>query len=1481
MLSGTVRFISALALQTVFMRHVDVSLSIDTGDAHATYVDVRLPSDTPCAQLAAHLAELFALRQPSPGHAYALTRAEQLGATVHLTPVQTLDNAGIWNGAHLTLRTIPLATAVSTQAQQACTGATLIAPVAPHFSRPPRPRYDAPAGAHEIVPPPGLPQRPQFSLVTLLVPGLFAISALIMAISTHRPGHNGSPMNFLFAAFTGVSALLSAVNYRLELRRFQDARRERSERYSAYLENKRAQLLADATRQRSAALDSHPGPDVCFARIARRSGVWMRERGDDDFMRVRVGLGTCERTGEVKAPAGDTLLNDDPLYAAAHALAHDARRVAGMPVTLDLSVGGAIGLAGPRAALLNTAAAIALGLITHHTPDDVRVAVIAAPEEREAWGWLRWAPHLWLPERALRCFATSAGAAQRILDAVLREARDGKAGFVVFLADRTGYENNPAVARMLREARTLGATLIFFAAATDGLPRECSQYIEFDGGRGRLFTADMRGAPLIVDVLDAAPVEHCETAARQLAAIVLRRTAAAEAVPTQVTLLDLWQTRDASQVPVRDAWRSHAHLDCASLAAPIGRGAGGALVQLDLRDGDRGDGAHGLVAGTTGSGKSELLQTMIATLAARFHPDWLSFLLIDYKGGGMANAFVRVEGAHGEVRAIPHIAGVITNLLDGASARRALIALDSELRRRQRLFDAVGVTYIDAYQRRFADSREQGGNPIAPLPRLVIIVDEFAELKREQPDFMRQLISTARIGRSLGVHLILATQKPSGVVDDQIWSNSRFKLCLRVQNEGDSKEMLKRPDAAQLQRAGQALLLTGADERYEAFQSAYGGAPHVPDEDPDAVRRYIALLRDDGSPDPARRVWVGPMSQTRSADAPTQLTALMRHVCAVAASEGVQPAERIFLDPLPERLLLPELARADDGRAAGDGVASNAVACNAVACSGVPIGLLDDPRERRQAPVMLDLDACGHVMIFGQSGSGKTTLLQTLIVGWSTRRDARELNLYVLDFGGRGLAVFDALPQVGNVLFEDDDERIARLFRFLRLELARRKQALNGRKFAEAAAQAGEPLPRIVLLIDNYPAFARLDHEESVTALVRDGAALGMHLVLTANKPLDVRSRVSGNIACGLTFTLNDRTEYATVVGRTGGLEPAPIPGRGLIRVGAPYEFQAALPAAGDTEAERADALLAFARAKRDQWGDRPPAQRIGTLPAELRLHELPAASDAASPNVGMSVVDLAPYAVSFEHSRHLAITGAPQSGKTTLLQTLAIGLKYAQQGRDTRVFGVDFSGSEEGLARVRDVLTGRALVSCEDELIALLDALEEQIAGVRAAYESERDLNPDATLADAARAMPRSVILIDEVDVLTRAIQRQTKERLDALLDRGLRGMPAHVVVAGPDRALDAMDGWLKRIKDGQSWIVLGGLQSAGFALRLPAVERDKALQPGHGYAVTRATPRPVRVCFAQPFADDFKMRDWIEMLGSQLHMTAGRAPSARGEVG
>jgi S-DNA-T family DNA segregation ATPase FtsK/SpoIIIE len=553
--------------------------------------------------------------------------------------------------------------------------------------------------------------------------------------------------------------------------------------------------------------------------------------------------------------------------------------------------------------------------------------------------------------------------------------------------------------------------------------------------------------------------------------------------------------------------------------------------------------------------------------------------------------------------------------------------------------------------------------------------------------------------------------------------------------------------------------------------------------------------------------------------------------------------------------MLADLARHDAG--------SNAAACDAAVCTAVPIGLLDDPRERRQAPVTLDLDACGHVMIFGQSGSGKTTLLQTLIVGWATRLNACELNLYALDFGGRGLAVFDALPQVGNVLFEDDDERITRLFRFLRLELARRKQTLGGRKFAEAAAQPAEALPRIIVLIDNYPAFARLEHEEGVIALVRDGASLGMHLVLTANKPLDVRSRVSGNIACGLAFTLNDRSDYTAVVGRTGGLEPAPNPGRGLIRIGAPFEFQAALPAAGETEAERADALLSFARGMRMTWGGRPIARRIGALPAELRLRDLPAASEASAPVVGINVVDLAPFAVAFERNPHLAVTGAPQSGKTTLLQTLAIGLKHARDGGRTRVYGVDFSGSEEGLARVCDVFAGRVLVSCERELTALLDALEQQIADVRAAYDIERDLNPDATLAGAARAMPRTVILIDEADVLTRAIERPTKERLDALLDRGLRGMPVHVVVAGPDRALDAMDGWLKRIKDGQSWIVLGGLQSVSFGLRLPASERDKALQPGHGYAVTRATPRPVRVLVAQPFADDCRMRDWIDMLG------------------
>jgi S-DNA-T family DNA segregation ATPase FtsK/SpoIIIE len=1431
-LSETVRFAGGKLRQTGVVAALFVT--VVAPDGH--HYDVRVPGNAPNTALSGALARLLDLRS-EPGRDILVTHIDAVRREHALGPNDTLDACGVTNGATLRLDYV------------ASTSSALMPPARPHtqpdlFQRAPRVRFGAAPDEIAIAAPGSKPNAPSLMWPALLMPALFAAASLMTSLLSRNT--NG-PMNALTTGFMAMSALNAVLTYWLQRRAYRRDSALREQRYHAYLDHIRDRLRVLAVRQRVDAVANDPDMRELLARIEHRSNVWMRMVSDQDFLRLRLGVGAGPINAVLKPPQHEPLLTPDPLGDLALALAAELHIVDALPVTLDLRAVGAFGLAGARRAVVDAAAALAMHVVAHHSPDDVAVAALFPQSEAARWRWLRWLPHVRAPQSDSSLLAQTPAAAARVLDRVCaaaqRRARLGMCATptVLFLADPTLYERHPAFPAIVSDPASFGVTPVFLADARMRLPRECRAFVEIDGGVGRLFV-DGDETPRVIESLDHAHDAQREPVARSLAAMRLKRSAAPIDVPVLVPLLDLWQTRTTESLGIAERWRSHAHLTERSLRVPIGRLAGGDPLELDLRDGDRGHGAHGLVAGMTGSGKSELLQTLIAALAVRFHPDWLSLLLIDYKGGGMANAF-QADPARG-ARAIPHLAGAMTNLLDTGAAQRALTALNSELRRRQLVFERAGVTYIDDFQRLQASDPERfRADGYTPMPRLVIVVDEFAELKRDQPEFMKQLISAARIGRSLGVHLILATQKPSGVVDDQIWSNSRFKLCLRVQDDGDSREMLKRPDAAAITRAGHGYFMVGRDELFVAFQAGYGGAPYLPERAPDAAERYVAPFGDDGQIDDARRVYLDPPLDDERA--PRQLDALVDAIRVAAESVGAAPAERIWLEPLPA-LLPPQDARL---------VELEAPSSNEFAAI---LGLLDDPRARAQRPLRYSLDRDGHLMIFGQPGSGKSTLLQRLVLDLAQRHGPESLHIYALDFGNRALTSLAALPHVGAVLVDDDDERIPRLLRTLRAELARRKALLGGRKPAEHRATTGAAaLPALLVLIDNFPAFARFDDDDLAATIAREGAALGVHLVLTANKPMDVRSRVSGNITLALALQLAERADYAAVVGRTAGLEPAPFPGRGLIKAAPPLEFQAALPADGATDGERAIALADAIATVVERWSAHAPAPPVSTLPATLLLADLPAPDHAAWADAGhgplpapfaLYATDLTPASIDLAVSTHIAITGLPQSGKTWLQCALAHALMRANRGR-IALYACDASGGEGGLGRLVDDGLVAEILSDDAALQHMAQSVALQCQQWRTSFDQARSADPALSLTAHLCKQPRIVILIDELDALQRMLGRATREVLDALLERGARSLPVHVVVAGGDRALDAMDGWVRRVKDAGNWFVLGGLNSPSFPLRLPPADRDRPLPPGQGYWAQRRAPKPLRVKIASPW--------------------------------
>ena len=650
-------------------------------------------------------------------------------------------------------------------------------------------------------------------------------------------------------------------------------------------------------------------------------------------------------------------------------------------------------------------------------------------------------------------------------------------------------------------------------------------------------------------------------------------------IPDTVTFMEMYGVETFEDLQVSRRWAKNAPYK--SLAVPIGLRGKDDIVQLNLHE--KAHGPHGLIAGTTGSGKSETIQSYILSLAVNFHPHDVAFLLIDYKGGGMANLF----------KNLPHLLGTITNL-DGAQSMRALASINAEIHRRERLFGEFEVNHINQYQKKF-----RNGEATEPLPHLFLISDEFAELKVNQPDFIKELVSIARVGRSLGVHLILATQKPSGVVDDQIWSNSRFKLALKVADRGDSMEMLHTPDAAEITQTGRAYLQVGNNEVYELFQSAWSGADYQPDKDDMGIEDHtIYLINELGQYEILNEDLSGLEEADEIKEVPTELDAIVQHIQLLCEEQNIPPVPQPWLPPLKERITLEDLE-----------VVQPAVAWKQEKSLSFLLGMADIPQAQKQEAVSIDLSKDGHILLYGSPGTGKTTFLQTAAMDLARKHSPKALTMYLMDFGTNGLAPLSKLPQVADTMLLDQAEKIAKFVRIMERELNRRKKLLSdyGVGTLELYRQAsGQEEPAIVILLDSYESIKEEAYEAELFKLLvrisREGLSIGVHLLMTAGRQSNLRAQLYSNFKHQLSLPQNDVSEVRSIVGSTSlAMTMEDIKGRALMKRDEVDVIQLALPVAGANDAQVLNNLRQEVVSLQEAWtGQRPSA--IPMVPEELTI---------------------------------------------------------------------------------------------------------------------------------------------------------------------------------------------------------------------------------------------------------------------------------------
>jgi S-DNA-T family DNA segregation ATPase FtsK/SpoIIIE len=713
-------------------------------------------------------------------------------------------------------------------------------------------------------------------------------------------------------------------------------------------------------------------------------------------------------------------------------------------------------------------------------------------------------------------------------------------------------------------------------------------------------------------------------------------------------------------------------------------------------------------------------------------------------------------------------------------------------------------------------------------------------------------VRIARVGRALGLRLILAMQRPAGIVDGQIEANTRFRLCLRVAQTEDSQAMLKRPDAAFLSGMGRAYLQVGANEKFKEFQVAWSGAPYDPQRAALGNPLEIAAVQLDGS----RRSLYAPVAPTEHKPQ-SQLDAVVAELQDTAAMLHLEPLPSLWLEPLPERLALDTVRHSEgwDGR----GWRTPATWLAPV------VGLVDIPREKRQQPLELNLGKEGHLAVYSAPGYGKTTFLQTLLLSLALSHSPDDVQFYVLDFGSRMLKLFEELPHTGGVITADESERMERLFLLLQRKLDERRLLFSQAGAGGLASYrqiTGRQEPAIVVVLDNYANFLEAVGDDDtapnfIGRLAREGGNLGIHLVLTANNSTSIRFSTASNIMLAVALHLVEQSEYGSIVGRSQELKPLAVPGRGLVRGAPPLECQIALPVAGENDGERVQALRRLIEAMRDAWhGRRPkPVNMLGdvvplsaALAAELPLElaggvgagsagSVGSAIDAVSPAaLGLHVDDLTRFTLALKAGPHFLIAGPARSGKSTLLRTWAHSLAAAPgaAGR-LRLYVLD--SRRQSLHSLRDLPAVAGYSSEPAAADELLTRIEADLASLPASGA--------ANGAEHPAEHPTVIVIADDFgDRYDDALAESSHERLAALLRLG-RNRPFHLLLAG--RAADlSSKSYLepvKSLKEAQVGFMLGSGEDLIFNTRLPYTERSKLLPEGEGFYINRAYVRRIKI--------------------------------------
>ncbi|WP_405179669.1 type VII secretion protein EccCa [Nocardia sp. NBC_01377] len=1319
----------------------------------------------------------------------------------------------------------------------------------------------APGGEVTLSPPPEIPRPLPAPLLMKLMPVVMVVAVVGMIAMMAMMGRNllANPMMMMFPMMMLMSMVGMMMGYRGGASKSAPELNEERKDYFRYLDQMRKDVRRTGGKQLESLRWSHPEPRDLVSVIGTRR-MWERRPTDPDFGHIRVGIGSHRLATKLARPETGPLEDLEPVSTVAlrrfvrtHSVVHE------LPTAVSLRAFPAINVGGDPEQARTLVRSMLMELTAFHGPDHVAVAVVCADPDAPNWAWLKWLPHLQHPVvrdgiGSARMMYGSLGELETALnDELLERGRfmrnpqpvQGRLHLVVVIDD--GYVNGTE--RLVSESGLDGVTVLDLSVPENGLA--VRRGLQLVVAKGEVSAKSATGVDRFAHA-DEVSIAESASFARDLARYRLATAAQIVSLGDDMRadpgLMALLKISDAAQIDPTKVWRPRTARE--RLRVPIGVTPDGTPVEIDIKESaENGMGPHGLCIGATGSGKSEFLRTLVLSMVATHSPDSLNLVLVDFKGGA---TFLGLEP-------LPHVAAVITNLEEELSmVDRMKDALAGEMNRRQELLRSAGnFANVTDYEKARA-----AGSALDPLPALFVVVDEFSELLSQKPDFADLFVMIGRLGRSLHVHLLLASQRLEENKLRGLDSHLSYRIGLRTFSANESRAVLGITDAYHLPGVpGSGYLKSDADDPLR-FNATYVSGSYVsPSGTTEVGGRMVGGQRltpftaapveisNTAAAAPTTRSGLPELPPLPPSPGEEGLPDTLLEVVVKRLTGHGRPAHEVWLPPLDDSpsvdMLLPE----PDWRSP----------VNRHGQLWMPIGIIDKPYEQRRDVLTVQLaGAAGNVAIVGGPQSGKSTTVRTLVMAAAATHTPEQVQFYCLDFGGGSLAGLAGIPHVGSVAGRLDSDRVRRTLAELTTLLRQREERFTElgiesmiefrrRKFSAFEARmingttadpARDPLAAdqfgdVFLVIDGW-ATVREEFdvlEPQVNAIAAQGLSYGIHLILTASRWGEIRPAIKDQIATRLELRLGDPSD-SEMGRRTAALVPMGRPGRGLT----PEQLHMliALPRL-DSSADASTVADGVALAKKElvrMYGVRR-APEVRMLPLEIGRDDV--LSIAAERDVetgptkvvvGLGESELQPWTIDFGTEPHFMAFADIECGKTTLLRNIVMGVVANSTPEQAKVILIDYRRSMLGLVD-DDHLAGYSTSSQTSG--TMLNGL--------AKYMSQRipgsDITPRQLRERSWWTGPEIYLVVDDYDMVATGVNPLLPlvEYLPQARDVGL-----HLIITrrigGVSRALfDGVLGTLKNMS--VDTLIMSGPRDEG---KLIGDVRPTKLPPGRGVLVSRS---------------------------------------------